>query len=69
MIIKIESNIPITENIADKIRDIFQESLCPNESMRNTFSNFTLYKDGVVKFGDESNYEETIAVTSRLDKR
>ena len=51
MQIKIVSDSPIDGLTLQKIRDIFKESLCPNESMFFSIPNFNSFKDNVVTLG------------------
>ncbi|MBR1728486.1 MAG: hypothetical protein IJ728_03070 [Selenomonadaceae bacterium] len=49
-----------------KIKYIFRESKCPNESLRNSISNFTSYDgDHIVQLSEGNNYVEFIEVNER----
>ena len=63
--IKILSAEPITEDIIKKIRDIFAESECPNESMMASIPGFSSFDEsaGVVRLVDGLRlHEETITL-------
>ena len=66
MLIEIRSDKPISELRLKKIRHIFNESLCPNESLRNSIPDFTSYDgDQIVQLGEGDNYVEFIEVDER----
>ena len=46
--IKIKSGKPIDADTLRKIRDIFKESDCPNESMRASLPDFTSYDGAAI---------------------
>ena len=63
--ITILSAEPITEDIIKKIRDIFAESECPNESMIASIPGFSSFDEraGVVRLVDGLRlHEETITL-------
>ena len=63
--IEIRSGEPITEDIIKKIRDIFAESECPNESMMASIPGFSSFDEsaGVVRLVDGLRlHEETITL-------
>ena len=63
--ITILSAEPITEDIIKKIRDIFAESECPNESMMASIHGFSSFDEraGVVRLVDGlCLHEETITL-------
>lgn len=63
--IKILSAEPITEDIIKKIRGIFAESECPNESMMASIPGFSSFDEsaGVVRLVDGLRlHEETITL-------
>ena len=63
--IKILSAEPITEDIIKKIRDIFAESECPNESMMASIPGFSSFDEraGIIRLVDGLRlHEETITL-------
>ena len=63
MIIEVRSDKPISEDCLQKIKQIFIESMCPNESLRNSIPDFTSYDcDQVVQLGEGDNYVEFINI-------
>lgn len=63
--IKILSAEPITEDIIKKIRDIFAESECPNESMIASIPGFSSFDEraGIIRLVDGLRlHEETITL-------
>lgn len=60
--IKILSAEPITEDIISKIRGIFAESECPNESMMASIPGFSSFDEGagVVRLVDGKRLHEEI---------
>ena len=60
--IKIVSAKAITEDTIRKIRDIFAESRCPNESMLASISEFTSFDEGagIVRLVDGNQTHEEI---------
>ena len=66
MLIEVRSDKPISELRLKKIQYIFNESLCPNESLRNSIPDFTSYDgDQIVQLGEGDNYVEFIEVDER----
>ena len=66
MLIEVRSDKPISELHLKKIQHIFNESLCPNESLRNSIPDFTSYDgDQIVQLGEGDNYVEFIEVNER----
>ena len=66
MQIEIRSDKPISRDRLMKIKYIFRESKCPNESLRNSISNFTSYDgDHIVQLSEGNNYVEFIEVNER----
>lgn len=62
MIVIVQSGEPITDETLAKIKDIFRESKCPNESLSKTFDNFSRFNGKVIQFGDGENFTEYISV-------
>lgn len=62
MMLTIKSGEPITDETLAKIKDIFRESKCPNESLSKTFDNFSWFKDKIIQFGEGENFVEYISV-------
>lgn len=62
--IVLKSNEPITDEMLVKIKDIFRESKCPNESLSKTFYSFSWFKGNVIQFGEGENFTEYITVDS-----
>ena len=60
--IKILSAEPITEDIISKIRDIFAESECQNESMMASIPSFSSFDEsaGIVRLVDGQRLHEEI---------
>lgn len=60
--IKILSAEPITEDIIKKIRGIFAESECPNESMMASIPGFSSFDEraGIVRLVDGKRLHEEI---------
>ena len=66
MQIEIRSDKPISRDRLMKIKYIFRESKCPNESLRNSIPNFTSYDgDHIVQLGEGNNYVEFIEVNEQ----
>lgn len=64
MVVEIRSDEYIDGDTLDKIRSIFEESECPNESLRNSIQNFTSYNgDRIVQLGENDNYSVCIYVS------
>ena len=62
MIITVKSGEPITDERLAKIKDIFRESNCPNESLCKTFEDFSYFRDKIIQFGEGENFTEYISV-------
>ena len=60
--IKVISNEFITQETLQKIRDIFAESHCPNESMFNSIPDFNRLCDDVVIIGNVDLHFATVQV-------
>ena len=60
--IKVVSNEFITQETLQKIRDIFSESNCPNESMFNSIPGFNRLCDDVVIIGNVDLHFATVQV-------
>ena len=66
MLIEIRSDKPVNEMRLKKIQYIFNESSCPNESLRRSIPDFTSYDgDQIVQLGEGDNYVEFIEVNER----
>ena len=46
------SRQPLTQTEIQQVKDILQQSRCPNESLSNTFERFTGLVDGKIFFDD-----------------
>lgn len=46
---------PLSVGDLEKIKDILLQSNCPNESLRNTFDNFTAINNKEIVFDDALN--------------
>lgn len=62
MILTIQSGEPITDEMIAKVKDIFHESKCPNESLSKTFYSFSWLKKNVIQFGEGENFVEYVKV-------
>lgn len=65
--IKIQSGKEISEDTVQKIKGIFTESKCPNESLYRTFDDFTSFVGEVVQFGEGDQFVEYISVDTAAD--
>ena len=65
MTVTIYDDSPITNETAVKVRDIFRESLCPNESFVSTFGKGTHYDGSAVYLkGATGVFARTIEVNA-----
>lgn len=60
------SNVKLTDLDRQRLRDIFKQSLCPNESLHNTFGQrFTRLLDDIIFLDhtrfDSYNFKEVIS--------
>ena len=63
MTIEVRSGKPIEQATLAKIKDIFKESKCPNESLKNSIPEFTKYDEhGVVELAVGDAYREHIEI-------
>lgn len=62
----IKGGKPLTETERNKIRAIFQESSCPNESLQNSLEGFVSFDGQVLhidyKDGDKYAYPEELSI-------
>ena len=58
--LEIRSGKPISEITIKKIKQIFEESKCPNESMRNSIEDFAFYNGFVVQLNSGEYYKAYI---------
>lgn len=59
--IEIRSGKPISIDTLQKIREIFQESQCPNESLLNSIEDFTSYDEaGHIQLAQGDTYKEIV---------
>ena len=56
MKIKIQSGEEISDVTIQKIKGIFAELLCPNESLYRTFDGFTFFDSEVIQFGEGDKF-------------
>ena len=57
MVVEIRSDEFIHGDTINKIRNILEESECPNESLSKSIRNFTSYNgDRIVQLGKNDNY-------------
>ena len=66
MIVIVQSGEPITDETLAKIKDIFRESKCPNESLSKTFDDFRWFNGKVIQFGEGENFTEYISVEDKF---
>lgn len=66
MLITIQSGEPIAKNTVRKVKDIFRESNCPNESLRNSIEGFKSFDDGVVQIGDGNKHTVEFDVVTKI---
>lgn len=64
MIVSIESEYPITEDMKDMIVAILNESICPNESLIETFEKLECrgIHDDIVSFGEQPIFFDSVEV-------
>ena len=62
MKIKIQSGAEISADTIQKVKDIFAESNCPNESLYHTFDDFTGFDGKVIQFGEGDSYVAYVEV-------
>lgn len=66
MLITIQSGEPIAKNTVRKVKDIFRESNCPNESLRNSIEGFKSLDDGVVQIGEGNRHTVEFDVVTKI---
>ena len=66
MLITIQSGEPITAETVHKVKDIFRESNCPNESLRNSIEGFKSLDDGVVQIGEGNKHTVEFDVITKI---
>ena len=69
MQIKIQSGEEISADTIQKVKDIFAESNCPNESLYHTFDDFTGFDGKVIQFGEGDNYVAYVEVNSATESK
>lgn len=69
MQIKIQSGEKISDDTIQKIKDIFAESNCPNESLYHTFDDFTSFDGKVIQFGEGDKFIAYVEVNSAAESR
>ena len=69
MQIKIQSGEEISADTIQKVKDIFAESKCPNESLYHTFDDFTGFDGKVIQFGEGDNYVVYVEVNSATESK
>ena len=69
MQIKIQSGEKISDYTIQKIKDIFAESNCPNESLYHTFDDFTSFDGKVIQFGEGDKFIAYVEVNSAAESR
>lgn len=52
MLITVQSGRRVPEKTLSMIKDIFRESNCPNESLRNSIKNFKSFDGDTIQLGD-----------------
>jgi len=62
MQIKIQSGEEISDDTIQKVKGIFAESNCPNESLYHTFDDFTSFDGEVIQFGEGNKFVVNIEV-------
>lgn len=64
MIVSIESEYPITEDMKDMIVAILNESICPNESLIETFEDLECrgIHDDIVTFGEQPLFHDSVEI-------
>lgn len=68
MKVLIYSKSPLTEVEQNKIKGIFKESRCPNESLKNTFNRFAFMQgDKIIYFDDITVQNRHEAIITEVD--
>ena len=68
MKVLIYSKNPLTEVEQNKIKGIFKESKCPNESLKNTFKRFSFMQgDNIIYFDDITIQNRHEALCTELE--
>lgn len=62
MIIIVQSGKAISAEDLEKVRGIFRESQCPNESLSKTFEDFQWFNGKVIQLTEGENFVEYIRV-------
>lgn len=65
MIVIIQSGQSIPEETVRKVKDIFRESECPNESLSKTFDDFAWFNGKVIQLGEGENFQEYVRVEGK----
>lgn len=62
--VEIVSGKPINHEVLTKIEKILMESVCPNESLKESIPEFTSYDElrGVIQLNEGDVYKETVYV-------
>ena len=66
MLITIQSGEPITAETVHKVKDIFRESNCPNESLRNSIEGFKSLDDDTIQIGDGDKFTYEFDVITKI---
>ena len=66
MIVIVQSGEPISDEVLGKVKDIFRESKCQNESLSKTFDDFRWFNGKVIQFGEGENFTEYISVEDKF---
>lgn len=62
MVFTIKSDRSITDERITQLIDILKMSQCPNESMLNSFDDFTSFKDDVIMFGTGEGFNYQLEI-------
>ena len=64
--ITVQSGKRVPEKNIRMIKDIFRESMCPNETLRNSIKNFKSFDGDTIQIGDGDKFTYEFDVITKI---
>ena len=67
MLLTVQSGKRVSRETLRMIKDIFRESMCPNETLRNSIKNFKSFDGDTIQIGDGDKFSYEFDVITKDD--
>ena len=66
MLITVQSGQRVPGKTIHRIKDIFRESMCPNETLRNSIEDFKSFDGDTIQIGDGDKFTYEFDVITKI---